>query len=291
MLFDFDRWAFAKCSLGMVDVVRRSRDGADGPCALCRPFSGAGGILDWAVLPASLETFLLVAVSEFGDLGSYSSLSRACRFHRRHLATSLHLLCMENQSGPCRCRACHVCGELGLARPFAWECGNCEDCACEDCVAWASFWPGCDRLALRRPESWICVWCVGCDGYEDLQTVPSLKTWVVNEAWDVAHRVVRDYDFVFWMRLVHLSGEGVVDEQGRQVGLVYASWSRDLETVWNRVYWLTGRRVRQIVLGVAVVDSTSARGARWSQFLSRSEARLCTENSPYLLPVLTRGWW
>ena len=281
-------------SLDMVDVVRVACHGVDVPFAWCRPLSDAGGDLFWAVLPVSLETLLLVSVSEFGDLGSYSSLSVASRVHRWHLAVSMHCLSVEVGRIDARASgACYVCGELGLARHFASECDNCTAVACEDCVALAVV---CGKRVLDPPapvgvRSWLCVWCVGSDDHADAPTVPSLKTSVVDGAWDIAHRVKLDYDFGFFLRLVTLSGEEVVDERGRRVGSVYTHWGMGFERVWRSVYHYTGGRVRQLVLGARMVDSDSLPGAKWSQFLSRSEARLCTRDSPYSLLVLLRGWW
>ncbi len=88
-----------------------------------------------------------------------------------------------------------------------------------------------------------------------------------------------------------LSGEEVVDEQRRCVGLVHTTWGTCFESLWRSVYYCTGGRVRHLVFGLAVVDGTSKCRGKWSQFLSRSEARLRTEDSPYVLPVLLRGWW
>ena len=288
--------------LDMVDVVRLFRHGGESPCTVCRPFSVLGGSLEWEVLPPSLDTFLLLAVSKFGDLGTYSSLSQASCLHGRHLAASLRYLGVTaGRIDDARRRdACHVCGKLGLARGLASECGNCDEVACEDCVALASFSRKrsrdllgltADQLALYRPQIWICVWCARRGkAYVDFPTVPSPKTWVCDEAAEVAYRVIVDYDFPFWLRLVSLSGEEVRDEEGRLRGMVCTRWIMDFEVLWRWIMGSTGGRALQFVLGGTVVDSTSLRGAKWPQFLSRSQAKACTESSPLVVTVVLRGW-
>ena len=146
-------------------------------------------------------------------------------------------------------------------------------------------------VAACQPSSWICVSCVGCDEYEDLQTVPSLKTSVVDEAWTIANRVIRHHDFSFYLRLVTLAGEEVTDERRRCVGLVCTHWDQSFNKLWESIYFKTGGRVRQVVLGIRSIDENSKRLARWSQFLSSHEARLCTQDAPYHMPVVMRNWW
>ena len=83
----------------------------------------------------------------------------------------------------------------------------------------------------------------------------------------------------------------MVDEQRRPVSLVPTSWDSSFELLWDSIYYKTGGRIRQFVVGLSVVDGTAIRTARWSQLLSSSQARLSTETSPHRLPVLLRGWW
>ena len=290
----------ASCPLDMVDVVRLFRHGGESSWTVCRPFSVLGRPLRWMVLPPSLDTSLVLSVSAFGDLRSYSQLSQVSCFHRRHLAASLHLLGVTaNRLDDVRSRrACHICGALGLACGFAGACGNCDRVTCADCVALASFSRKrrIDVLGTARDcgaVTWICVHCVGDDVYPldcDFPTVMSLKTEVVDAAWDVANGVIGDYDLPFWLRLVCLSGEEVRDEQRRSVGMVYTRWNTHFESLWRSVYFATGGRILQLVIGGSVVDRTSLGSARWSRFLSRSQAESYTDLSPLAVTVVLRGW-
>ena len=271
----------------MVDVVRWASGGS--PCTVWQPFIASYGSLLWEKLPSSHQSALLLTLSKFGDLRAYCSLSQASRLYVQHLATSLHCLRIEARQVKGQGeRFCYVCGELGLAHTFASKCNNCDDLVCEGCVASASFSRTGERgvFADRQPSSWICVWCVCDTEHEDLPTVPSLKTWLVTEAWDIANRVIRHYDFPFYLRLVSLSGEDIVDTKRRRVGIVYAHWNNCVNTVWDSVFLKTGGRVRHLLLGARQIDVHSSQHARWCHLLSSQEARLSTEESPLIMVVL-----
>lgn len=256
--------------------------------------------LDWVALPASLHGFLLVSIGRFGDLSSFAALCGGSRLLREHLFVSMR--CLRVRSFSARLlrehrerlrwrRRCALCGHFLLSRVVS-ECDRCEEFICEDCVGWTTFSRKRVLDGARPGARWVCAWCLECDELEDMPIVPSLKSWVVDWAWHIAGFVIRDYDLVFYLRLVTLAGEGVVDREGSPVRLVRASWN-GFENFWHELYWLTERRIRHAVFGVAVVDESMGLAhppARWSRFLSRSDARLCTEESPYLLPVLLGGW-
>ena len=140
---------------------------------------------------------------------------------------------------------------------------------------------------------WVCYSCDGTEGSDEepFENVLSLRAWFVCERLDAKIlRVLEDYDFGFYLKLLTLSGEEVRDEQGRLVGCLYTRWTR-FEDVWFNVYHSTGGRIRQMVFASLVVDEIGARSLRWSSFLSRSDARRCTLESPYAVSVLLRGWW
>ena len=125
---------------------------------------------------------------------------------------------------------------------------------------------------------WVCL---GCGTEEVFESIDSLKNWFCDEADLRIQRVVADYDFGFYVRLVALSGEEVRDEQRRPVGLVYASWAW-FDRVWAAVYAKTGGHVRQMVLGFVVVDEASRRRTRWSH---------CLRESSFARLVLTSLFW
>ena len=79
-------------------------------------------------------------------------------------------------------------------------------------------------------------------------------------------------------------------EEGRRRGMVCTRWIMDFEVLWRWIMGSTGGRALQFVLGGTVVDSTSLRGAKWPRFLSRSQAKACTESSPLVVTVVLRGW-
>ena len=80
-----------------------------------------------------------------------------------------------------------------------------------------------------RTTSWLCV---GCGEEENVVYMESLKHWFIEIAVDRVYRVASDYDFSFYVRLVALSGDVVVDEQRKPLRLLYSTWSRRFQRVW-----------------------------------------------------------
>ena len=252
----------------------------------------ADGVLHWHPLGPTLETFVFVSISEFGDLFCYAALSRVSRFWHGQFSSLLECFLEFRRSQLCqycgpvdRSDACQYCAAYGAGSDFAAPCHFCECVTCEDCVAVAAF-----VVQPRRLKMWVCL---GCGTEELFQVVESLKGWFCDEAGFRIHRVLADYNFGFYLRLLALSGDEIRNEQRLPVGLVYTCWD-GFDRVWDAVYAKTGGRVRQMVLGplgLIVVDETSRLLMRWSHCLSRSEARGSTEGSPHVVRVLLRDFF
>ena len=268
----------------MVFVVRTSLGGDDGSLwSFRRAIFAADGSMDLVPLSSTPEALLLVAATEFGDVPSYAALSRCSRPWYLQFAKLLHCLREQTWSTCNRSRnVCQFCWGVGFPHGFLVECGSCEYDTCQDCVVAGAF--GVDR---RRPSMWICV---GCD-YEPVafDTVPSLRMWYLDYVEEKLEHVYSEYNFGFWLKLVALSGEEVRDEQGRPVCLVYTLWL-DFARVWSRLRDATGWRICHAVVGQHALDETSFLHGRWSDWLERSEAEKCARESPFVVPVLLRGW-
>ena len=280
----------------MVDVIRMFSDGRGHPATLRCPRIVSPGILDWAVLPWTMDAALLVTASEFGDLRLFASLSAASRPWRRCLAKSMGCLreWVQNHDFRLYTNSCWYCGSLGLSRGFVSECPLCDTVTCEDCVL-----VGVSDL-LRRPRkvrrrlvsddrtrSWLCA---GCGEEENVVYVESLKHWFIEIAVDRVYRVASDYDFSFYVRLVALSGDVVVDEQRKPLRLLSSTWSRRLQRVWEEVRGMTGWRLTHMVTGQVAVNEAANDRWRWSDFLTRSEARGCTEQSPFVVRLILKDF-
>ena len=267
----------------MVDVVRVFFGGRGHPATFCSPRIAQQGLLDWAVLPCTVDTALLVAVAEFGDLRSFAALFSASRRWPWSLARSMRCLreWVEEKDLRSGGASCWCCGGLGLTRGFVARCHWCERVTCQDCVVAAAV------DGLRAPPSWLCVSC----GDEDLDTVGSLKMWFVDEAFDKIRCIDWDYDFPFFARLVYFSsGDAIGDERRVPLSLVNSSWGRAFRFVWDDVRRKTGWRLTHMVFGLVAVDETSKDRWRWSHFLSRSQASGCTEESPFELRVILKDF-
>ena len=116
--------------------------------------------------------------------------------------------------------------------------------------------------------------------------VPSLRQWLVWELDARIRRLIMEFDFRFFVIIVGaLSGEVVRDERREPVAAFYTTWGQEWIRVWDHVYRTSGRRIPRIVLKTVALDKTNVATMRWSRLLSRSDARRCTADSPYLLPV------
>ena len=252
-------------------------------------------MLDLVPMPATLETVLLAAVSEFGDLGSYVGLSQGCRAMQRQLAASM--IVVRNHvrsyfvSNPVRLGVCSCCSgygdDLDAAHPLGgrrcFPCDRCEELVCEHCVCLATF--GGDGV---EPTSWMCFGHVDED---PVCTVEHVRSWLFELAADRLLDVYKEYDFDFFFQIITLSGEVVRDEQNRPCTVFYSSWCSSFDRVWNAVYHGTGGRIRQMVFGDISVDDYNFFGFRWSHLLTRSGARAYGRESPLQVTVLLRDWF
>ena len=288
------------CRAAMVFVMRLH--GSQSSLGVCRASFGVRGALTWASLPLTWETFVQLSVSKFGDLGSYAALSRGARCWRLWMASSM--VCIrtfrERRCVFLSSRLCWFCSDLGLPCGDIAPCCLCGRTACEDCLAAA------DHRALRGESSvssprskrsrtsmlWVCTGC-GDDLEPRYHEVPSQRTWLLEALDSKVGGVLADYELGFWVRLVTLAGDEVLDERHAPVGLIHTRYPRRFDDVWADIYSRTGGRIRHIVCGLLVVDSSIAlgRGVRWSDFLTRSQAKACDRDSPFVLHVLLRGWW
>ena len=167
VLLDMERWGF---------VVARF---------------AADGVLHWHPLRPTLETFVFVAISKFGDLFCYAALSRVSRFWHGQFSSSLECFLEFRRSQVCdRSDACQYCAAYGAGSDFAAPCHFCECVTCEDCVAVAAF-----VVQPRRLKMWVCL---GCGTEEVFQSVESLKGGFCDEAGFRIHRVLADYNFGFF---------------------------------------------------------------------------------------------
>ena len=114
--------------------------------------------------------------------------------------------------------------------------------------------------------------------------ITSLKNWFCDLADLRIQRVVADYNFLFYVLLVALSGEEVRDHIGQPVRMLYAWWA-GFDRVWRDVYYVTGGRIQHMVLRQVVVNKSNALRMRWWDLLSRSEARESTAESPCVIGV------
>ena len=105
-----------------------------------------------------------------------------------------------------------------------------------------------------RTTSWLCV---GCGDEENVVYVESLKHWFIDIAVDRVYRVASDYDFSFYVRLVALSGDVVVDEQRKPLRLLYSTWSRRFQRVWKEVLGMTGWRLTHMVIGQFAINEAA----------------------------------
>ena len=116
-------------------------DRAWSPADVCVPVAaaGPGPAQQWSALPLSWDTFVRLAVSRFSDLAMYRDLSQASKAWRVRLAPTL--LCIrdyEIREHSSR-GLCHICAPLGLPHGLTFECSQCEDLVCEDCVVFACY--------------------------------------------------------------------------------------------------------------------------------------------------------
>ena len=276
-----DPQALFRCR-SMAFVLRASVDGKLSSWCTSRISRDSG----FALVPmlGSPETVLLAAVSEFGDLGSYLGLSQVCRDVYLQLAASMlvvrnHARCyfvMPPPLGVCWC-----CSGYGLGECRGVECDSCGEAVCEDCVVLVAF--GGNPL---HSTSWTCL---RCD--EGLDTVVSLRSWLMYLVDDRMLCVYNDYNFDFWLQLVTLSGEKVRDAQDRPSASLVTSWDLSFDLVWSAVYHGTGGRIRQMAFGDIVVDDTNKSRFRWSHLLTRLVAREHGQQSPLRVMVLLRGWF
>jgi hypothetical protein len=241
-------------------------------------------------MAVTLQTVLLASVSEFGDLGSYVTLSQGSRVMRCQLAASM--IVVRNHSSGYFVRpigACSLCSGYGddlevshgLGDRRCFRCGLCGEAVCEHCVLLATF--GGDAV---QPTSWTC------PGHVDpVPTVESFRSWLFELADDRLLDVYKDYNFDFCMQFITLSGEVVRDEQNRPCSVLVSSWDSPFDQVWDVVYYCTGGRILQMLFGNVFVDDTNKAGVRWSHFLTRPVARAHGEQSPLQVTVLLRGWF
>ena len=264
----------------------------------CSSRTSTGGELVFVPLALTAETVVLVSVTEYGDLCSYAMLSRACRSSQRVLACSmtlarnyktLTLVSIDQQP----LGACSMCSGYGddltaVHSPGLriFPCDLCEDLVCEHCVVLAQFANG-----DVHPSRWRC--SVAHEGEEDdlVYTADAARSWLFDVA-DVRMRaVVNDFDFVFFIQIITLSGEVVRDEQQRPCPVIRTSWDSSFDRVWGCVYHATGGRILQMAIGDASVSDSNRAGVRWTQFLTRCIARAYSRESPVQVTVVLRGWF
>ena len=239
-------------------------------------------------LALTFETGVVASVSEFGDLRSYAMLSQASSAMHRQLSASITVT--RNHHGnyfltsPPPIGLCSWCSGYGddLAYAHGSRCFSCDICrepACEHCVVLATF--GVDSV---EPTSWVCA---GHRVEEDpVCTVEPVRSWLFELADARMADVYRDYDFDFFFRIIALSGEVVRNEQHRPCSVLKSSWKSSFGRVWAAVHHGTGGRIRQMVFGDISLDNHTRYGFQWSQFLQRSDARVCSEDSPLCVSVV-----
>ena len=113
--------------------------------------------------------------------------------------------------------------------------------------------------------------------------------------FDVVHDrmldAYKDYDILFYLQIITLAGDDVCDEQQRPCNPLHSTWFSSFDRVWHVVYYATGGRIRQMVIGGISVDEFNFLGCRWSHFLTRRGARSFVKESPLQVTVLLRDWF
>ena len=138
-------------------LVFRLSPGVVGSCGtVCLAVEASGGRLGWESLPLTAPTWMLLATSEFGDLGGHAALSQASRFFGDLLVKSLRRL--RAYSRPGRIwrveESCHYCADVDFFSEFSrlHRCCICQCYYCEDCLLGL-------RLDRGRRISWVCICC------------------------------------------------------------------------------------------------------------------------------------
>jgi len=254
------------------------------------------GVIELVPMVVTVETVVLASVSEFGDLASYAMVSQGCRAMQRQLAASMIVVRNHSScyfvSSPAPLGACSCCSgygdDLGSAHRLGgrrcFPCDLCAEAVCEHCVCLASF--GGYRVG---PTSWVCF---GFHEDEDpVCTVESVRSWLIDVADGRMLDVYQDYDIEFYFHIITLAGDDVRDEQHRPCIGLPTSWCSSFARVWDAVYYATGGRIRQMVIGGISVDEFNFLGCRWSHFLTRRGARSFVKESPLQVTVLLRDWF
>ena len=283
---------FTYRSVSMAFVVRISAAGERRSWCTSRP--SRGGSLELVPLALTFDTVVLASVAEFGDLRSYVMLSQASSGMHRPLAASITVVRNQHRNyfltSPTPLGLCSWCSGYGDDLGYAhgsrcFSCDLCQESVCEHCVVLASF---CGDGV--QPITWVCA---GHQSEGDpVATVVPIRWWLFCDVVDARMQdVYRDYDFDFFFQIMALSGEVVRNELDCPCAVLKSSWKSSFRRVWAAVHHVTGGRLRQLVLEDMSFDNYSRYdGFRWSRYLEQSDARACSEDSPFHVSVVLGGF-
>ena len=259
-------------------------DGGERIGHLFDPYLFFGRGLRWSSLHVNRTSSLMFAASQFGDLASFRSLSRCSKAWRWRLDVVMVLFRRFKMWCRERPGQCHLCGDFRLEFGRLVRCSLC-DCGvvCEGCL-WHAVYDVRGHLSHT-----ICAYCSEVEESE-FHRVESLRDWFLDQLDRFVRRVMLDYAFGFYFRWRTI-GDNLKDERGEVVSELYTRWDCTLDRVWSDVYFWTGGRVRQLVVGGVALDGRPESTHRWSRLVSREAARAAVQSSPLEATVVLRGWY